>query len=343
MIPLDPTRRGPLADKLIAGLRERVVGQPEAITAVADALQLHEAGMNAPGRPICNLLFLGPTGCGKTRVVEATAECFVGNPRAVIKIDCGEFQHSHEVAKLIGSPPGYLGHRETSPRLAQQVIDQHYTADCRIGLMLFDEIEKASDALWNILLGILDKGVCTMGDNRVTDFSRAMIFMTGNVGSAEMASLQATPFAFVRQQDRIGKTGTTERVGLQAARRKFTPEFINRIDRIVVFKALGPSELAAILELELRAVGARLAATNRQFSFVVSDAARRHLLEQGTDARYGARHLKRAIERLVVQPLACLIASEQVGAGDRVRLDHVAGAGAFTFDRECEALVVRAA
>src|SRR5205809_4651842 len=148
--------------------------------------------MNHPELPTGNCLFLGPTGSGKTRIVEATAEALVKNPRSVIKIDCAEFQHSHEIAKLIGSPPGYLGHRETHPLLSQEVLNQYHTDTTKISFVLFDEIEKASDALWNLLLGILDKGVLTLGDNRKVDFSRALIFMKSNLSAGELGSIMRT-------------------------------------------------------------------------------------------------------------------------------------------------------
>ena len=204
--------------------------------------------MNAPGRPIGNFLFLGPTGSGKTRIVEATAETLLKNPRAVIKIDCAEFQHSHEIAKLIGSPPGYLGHRETHPLLSQEVLNQYQTEKMKVSFVLFDEIEKASDALWNLLLGILDKATLTLGDNRKVDFSRAMIFMTSNLGASEMSSIMAPKLGFRSADARIKATtgvfdekmtGKIARSGVEAARRKFTPEFMNRLDKIVTFSPLG--------------------------------------------------------------------------------------------------------
>src|SRR5246127_2723628 len=183
---LDPTRRGSEAEDFERNLRRRIVGQEDAIQKMTEIYQMFLAGLNAPGRPVGNLLFLGPTGPGKTRVVEAVAETLFGEPRACIKIDCAEFQHSHEIAKLIGSPPGYLGHRETHPLLTQQAIDQWQTEKLKLSLLLFDEIEKASDALWQLLLGILDKATLTLGDNRRVDMSCCMIFMTSNLGAAEM-------------------------------------------------------------------------------------------------------------------------------------------------------------
>src|ERR1700716_3637244 len=193
---LDPSKTGRDATQLESGLRKLIVGQDEAIQQIVNIYQMHLTGMTAPGRPIGNFLFLGPTGSGKTRIVEATAEVLLKNPRAVIKIDCAEFQHSHEIAKLIGSPPGYLGHRETHALLSQEALNQHHTDKTKLSFVLFDEIEKASDALWNLLLGILDKGVLTLGDNRRVDFSSTMIFLTSNLGAAEMSSLLSPRLGF---------------------------------------------------------------------------------------------------------------------------------------------------
>src|SRR5579872_1604658 len=195
-IPLDPGKTGREAVSLENSLRRMIVGQDEAIQQIVNIYQMNLTGMSAPGRPIGNFLFLGPTGSGKTRIVEATAEALIKNARAVIKIDCAEFQHSHEIAKLIGSPPGYLGHRETHPLLSQEVLSQYHSETCKLSFVLFDEIEKASDALWNLPLGILDKGTLTLGDNRKVDFSRAMIFMTSNLGASEMSALMNPKVGF---------------------------------------------------------------------------------------------------------------------------------------------------
>src|SRR5207244_3523540 len=178
---LNPTLQSPDVRDFETALRQRVVGQDRPIRRLARVFQVYKSGLSAPGRPIVNLLLLGPTGSGKTRLVEAAAEVLFGDPRAVVKIDCAEFQHSHEIAKLIGSPPGYLGHRETQPMITQEVLEQHYTEKLKLSLVLFDEIEKASDALWQLLLGILDKGTLTLGDNRRVDFSHNLIFLTSNL------------------------------------------------------------------------------------------------------------------------------------------------------------------
>src|SRR5271166_1311394 len=201
-VPLDPSRTGREAEGLETNLRKMIVGQDEAIEQIVNIFQMHLTGMSAPGRPVGNFLFLGPTGSGKTRIVEATAEALIKNPRAVIKIDCAEFQHSHEIAKLIGSPPGYLGHRETHPLLSQEVLNQYHTETVKISFVLFDEIEKASDALWNLLLGILDKATLTLGDNRKVDFSSTMVFLTSNLGASEMSSLMNPKLGFLVQSDR---------------------------------------------------------------------------------------------------------------------------------------------
>ena len=186
---LDPSRRSNDARDFEAALRRKIVGQDQAIEKVAEIYQMFLAGLNAPGRPVGNLLFLGPTGSGKTRVVEAVAESLFGDAKACIKIDCAEFQHSHEIAKLIGSPPGYLGHRETHPLLTQEALNQWHTEKLKLSILLFDEIEKASDSLWQLLLGILDKATLTLGDNRRVDLSSCIIIMTSNLGAAEMNGL----------------------------------------------------------------------------------------------------------------------------------------------------------
>src|ERR1700675_838037 len=350
---LDPTLTGRDAEELEAGLRRKIVGQDEAIEQIVNIYQTFLAGMCSPGRPIGNLLFLGPTGSGKTRLVEAAAETLAGDARAMIKIDCAEFQHSHEIAKLIGSPPGYLGHRETHPLLSQEVLNQYHTEKIKLSFVLFDEIEKASDALWNLLLGILDKGTLTLGDNRRVDFSRALIFMTSNLGATEMSALTNPRLGFhAGETSRQSQNGTMDdklsakigRSGIDAARRKFTPEFINRLDKIVTFKPLGSAELKKILDIELNMVQQRIfnTAPEKSFVFKASDGAKGFLLQEGTDLKYGARHLKRAIERLLVQPMSNLIATDQVRGGDCVFVDFDSEHKMLNFVKEAEGLAVHA-
>src|SRR5205807_1069153 len=232
---LDPNRRSSDAQDFETALRRKIVGQDPAVEKVVEIYQMFLAGLNAPSRPVGNLLFLGPTGSGKTRVVEAMAESIFGDAGACIKIDCAEFQHSHEIAKLIGSPPGYLGHRETHPLLTQEALDQWHTEKLKLSILLFDEIEKASDALWQLLLGILDKATLTLGDNRRVDLSQCIIIMTSNLGACEMSSLVQGSLGFAPKPNVLDASfdEKIDRTAVEAARRKFTPEFMNRIDKAV--------------------------------------------------------------------------------------------------------------
>ena len=257
---LDPNRRSNDAGEFDAALRRRIVGQQQAVEKVVEIYQMFLAGLNAPGRPVGNLLFLGPTGSGKTRVVEAMAESLFGDARACIKIDCAEFQHSHEIAKLIGSPPGYLGHRETHPLLTQEALNQWYTEKLKLSILLFDEIEKASDSLWQLLLGILDKATLTLGDNRRVDLSQCIIIMTSNLGASEMTSLVDGGFGFAPKAVEVDQSfdDKIQRTAVEAARRKFTPEFMNRLDKIVTSQPLGSAELKKILDIELNLVQQRM-------------------------------------------------------------------------------------
>lgn len=340
---LDPTRRSNAAQDFETALRRKIVGQDAAIEKMAEIYQMFLAGLNPPGRPIGNLLFLGPTGSGKTRVVEAVAESLFGDPRACIKIDCAEFQHSHEIAKLIGSPPGYLGHRETHPLLTQEALNQWHTEKLKLSILLFDEIEKASDALWQLLLGILDKATLTLGDNRRVDLSQCLIVMTSNLGASEMNELinGSMGFAQTPAQTDNKLDQKIDRTAVEAARRKFSPEFMNRIDKIVVFRTLRVEHLQQILEIELGLVQQRIlqATGNQQFVFSCTTNVKEFLLLEGTDLKYGARHLKRAIERHIVFPLANLVATGQVKLGDYIRID-LDGQGRMTFIKEAEGALV---
>ena len=336
---LDPHRRSNDAGEFETALHRRIVGQDPAVEKVVEIYQMFLAGLNPPGRPVGNLLFLGPTGSGKTRVVEAMAEALFGDARACIKIDCAEFQHSHEIAKLIGSPPGYLGHRETHPLLTQEALNQWFTEKLKLSILLFDEIEKASDSLWQLLLGILDKATLTLGDNRRVDLSQCIIIMTSNLGAGEMMNLADGGFGFAPQAFEVDEKfdDKIQRTAVEAAQRKFTPEFMNRIDKVVVFKTLRDQHLSQILDIELGMVQQRvlMAAGTNQFVFNCTSAVKEFLLKEGTDPRYGARHLKRAIERNLVFPLANLVATGQVKLGDFVRID-MASENQMIFVKEAE-------
>lgn len=334
---LDPDQKSPRAQDFEERLSARIVGQERAVRRMSGLYQIFLAGMNPPARPIGTMLFLGPTGSGKTRVIEAAAEVLFGDTNGVVKIDCAEFQHSHEIAKLIGSPPGYLGHRETSPMLTQENLDRTHTEDLKLTLVLFDEIEKASDALWQLLLGILDKATLTLGDNRRVDFSKCMVIMTSNLGAREMAELITGGIGFAPGKGAKNPHDTEVdqkiyRTAVEAARRKFSPEFMNRIDKVVVFRSLKEHHLRAILDLELQSVQDRIMmSAGTKFVFQCSDDAKNMLLEEGIDYKYGARHLKRAVERFLVYPLSNLVATGQIGLGDLVQVGLNKGERKLTF------------
>jgi ATP-dependent Clp protease ATP-binding subunit ClpB len=340
---LDPTRRSNDAREFDNALRRRIVGQDQAVEKVVEIYQMFLAGLNPPGRPVGNLLFLGPTGSGKTRVVEAMAEALFGDARACIKIDCAEFQHSHEIAKLIGSPPGYLGHRETHPLLTQEALNQWHTDTLKLSILLFDEIEKASDSLWQLLLGILDKATLTLGDNRRVDLSQCIIIMTSNLGASEMSNMVDGGLGFSPKSVQVDAAfdDKINRSAVDAARRKFSPEFMNRIDKSVVFRTLRSEHLQQILEIELGMVQQRIlmASAMNQFVFSCTPKVKSFLLHEGTDPKYGARHLKRAIERHIVFQLANLVATGQVKLGDFIRID-MSPEGKLMFIKEAENAMV---
>jgi ATP-dependent Clp protease ATP-binding subunit ClpA len=345
-ILLDPDQKSPRAQSFEDRLSAFIVGQERAVRRMSGLFQIYLAGMNNPARPVGTMLFLGPTGSGKTRVVEAAAQVLFGDPHAVVKIDCAEFQHSHEIAKLIGSPPGYLGHRETSPMLTQENLDKAHTEDTKITFVLFDEIEKASDSLWQLLLGILDKATLTLGDNRRVDFSKTVVIMTSNLGAREMSDMISGGIGFAP-----GKSGKNPeddeidskiyRTALEAAKRKFSPEFMNRIDKVVVFRSLKEHHLREILNIELRSVQERITeSAGTKFVFECTTEAKEFLLGEGIDLKYGARHLKRAIERFLVYPLSNLVATEQVETGDLVLVDFNADDERLIFSKQSGRMIV---
>lgn len=322
--PLDATRHGEAAREIESVLRAKVVGQDDAVDAVVELYQIFLAGMCSPDRPVGNLLFLGPTGSGKTYVVEALADALFGNAHAFVKVNCAEFQQQHEIAKLIGSPPGYVGHGQTPPLLTQDALNHWHREDLKLTLLLFDEIEKASEALWQLLLGILDRATLTLGDNSHVDLSHCLIFMTSNLGASEMSSLAEGGMGFAAQAIAVDSSFDQKisRTALEAARKKFSPEFMNRLDKVVVFKTLRPEQLVQILELELAKVQQRItnAVGQSHFTFVCAPEVKQWLLKEGTDPKYGARHLKRVIERNLVYGLANLVATGQIQGGDRIEV-----------------------
>jgi ATP-dependent Clp protease ATP-binding subunit ClpA len=343
---LDPDQKSPRAADFEDTLSAFIVGQERAVRRLSGLFQIYLAGLNNPSRPIGTLLFLGPTGSGKTRVVEAASEILFGEQHAVVKIDCAEFQHSHEIAKLIGSPPGYLGHRETSPMLTQENLDRYHTEENKLTFVLFDEIEKASDSLWQLLLGILDKATLTLGDNRRVDFSKTIVVMTSNLGAREMSEMISGGIGFApakgsKNQNDSDVDLKIYRTALEASKRKFSPEFMNRIDKVVVFRSLKEHHLRQILEIELSAVQNRITnSAGTKFAFTCSTDAKEFLLHEGIDFKYGARHLKRAIERYLVYPLSNLVATEQVQNGDIVSVDFDEGNNKLLFSKQSGGMIL---
>ncbi len=345
-ILLNPDKKSSRAKEYEDNLTALIVGQERAVRRLSGLYQIYLAGMQNPTKPIGTMLFLGPTGSGKTRVVEASAGVLFDDEHAVVKIDCAEFQHSHEIAKLIGSPPGYLGHRETSPMLTQENLDKSHTEDTKLTFVLFDEIEKASDSLWQLLLGILDKATLTLGDNRSVDFSNTIVIMTSNLGAREMSDMISGGIGFAptkanNNPDDNEIDTKIYRTALEAAKRKFSPEFMNRIDKVVVFRSLKEHHLRKILDIELAAVQDRITeSAGTKFVFECSDPAKEMLLQEGIDLKYGARHLKRSIERFLVYPLSNLVATQQLETGDIVSVDYDEEEEKLTFSKQAGKMIV---
>ncbi len=310
------------ADDLASLLASMVVGQPNMIDALVPCVEMFQAGLAPESRPVGVFLLLGPTGTGKTRTVEALAEALHGNAKSLLKIDCGEYQMEHEVAKLIGAPPGYLGHRETQPALTQQKLTSVASEKCGLSIILFDEIEKAAPSMARLMLGLLDRGILRLGDNTQVNFEKTIIFMTSNLGAREMMREIAPELGFQSAvaADPGEVAGKLERVAMSAVKRKFSPEFVNRIDHVITYQPLDAVSFAAIVDHEVdrlqRHVVSRLGP--RAFDVDVPYVVRQWLVARGTSAEYGARELKRTIHRNLTQPLATMVARGEVDPGSCV-------------------------
>lgn len=323
--PIDPA--GLLSDH-VAHLEQRIVGQTEAIARIIPYVHMHQAGLAPEGRPVGVFLLLGPTGTGKTKTVEALAESLHGNEKTLLRVDCGEFQMEHEVAKLIGAPPGYLGHRETQPMLNQQKLNAATSEYSSLSIVLFDEIEKAAGSLQRLLLGVLDKAALKLGDNSTVSFERSLIFMTSNLGAKAMMRELNPDFGFQAMAGSGGgetedHTGKLQKIGLSAVKRKFSPEFVNRIDSVITYSPLSKQALTTIVDYQLSDLQAHINRRlgPRAFRLLVTKAARQFLLQMGTSVEYGARELKRTILRHLTQPLAALVSAGRVDPGARVSID----------------------
>ena len=325
MQALDTHKRSKEAQFVFDTLKRKVVGQEEAVRILVDIVESYQAGFTEQGRPAGNALFLGPTGSGKTHTVEMLCKGLFGDERACIKIDCGEFQHSHEISRLVGSPPGYLGHRETHPVFTDEALAQFHTEKLKLSVVLFDEIEKASDALWNLMLGILDKAILTLGDNRKVDFSKVIILMTSNLGSKQMETTIDGGMGYNTPEVSLSSVeGKIDTVVKDAAKRHFSPEFYNRINHVAVFRTLTEEQIKEVLEIELGQLQTRLLFNSKvKFFYHVLPLAKAKLIKEGFSKKYGARNLKRAIDQRVLTPLARLVASGQVMERDVLLIEDV--------------------
>jgi ATP-dependent Clp protease ATP-binding subunit ClpA len=320
-------------------LAAKLVGQPDAIDTIVPYVRMYQANLAPAGRPVGVFLLLGPTGTGKTRTVESLAAVLHGSEKKLLKIDCGEFQMEHEVARLVGAPPGYLGHRETQPMITQQKLNAATSERCGLSLVLFDEIEKAASSLGRLLLGVLDKGILHLGDNTAVNFENSLIFLTSNLGAREMMREIRPEFGFPGASGggaRAGLARKLERIGMVAVRKKFSPEFVNRIDAVITYQPLDAAALGAILDQQLEEfqshVHSRLGADG--FSIEVSPEGRQYLLREGTSAEYGARELKRTLHRQVIQPMAAMVAAGAIQPGCTVRVTYCEASDALAIEAD---------
>jgi CheY-like chemotaxis protein/ATP-dependent protease Clp ATPase subunit len=307
---------------LVTLLSQKVVGQSAATKAIVPYVYMYQSGLAPMNRPAGVFLLLGPTGTGKTKTVEAIAELLHGDEKKILKIDCGEFQMEHETAKLVGAPPGYLGHRETTPLLTQQQLTEVTSRDCDLALVLFDEIEKAAHSITKLLLGILDKGILRLGDNTIVDFEKSLIFFTSNLGAREMMKEISPNIGFQSATAKSAADLTTrlESIALGAVRKRFSPEFVNRIDAVVTYNPLNAEAIESILEHDLQMLQAHVNQRlgDRYFSIEIAQDAKEFLLGRGVSQEYGARELKRTIHRQLTQPLATMVARGEIRPGAQV-------------------------
>lgn len=316
--------------KLRETLKDTVIGQEGALDLILPYVDMWNATMTPPSRPAGVFLLLGPTGTGKTHTVEALAEALHGHKRHVLRVDCGEFQLEHEVAKLIGAPPGYLGHRETHPMISQQKLNAAASENCALSLVLFDEIEKAAPSMTRLLLGLMDKAVLKLGDNTTVNFERSLVFFTSNLGAEEMRRAQEGGWGF--GESAVGKAVVD--IGIRAVKKHFSPEFVNRIDETVVYKPLGKEEFGRIFDLLVEEYNEFLGRRRgiMRFQVTFSSAAKKAVLKEGVDKVYGARNLRRVLTRRVWQKIAARVEEFGQPGGETLRVG-VGRNGEFVFEK----------
>ncbi len=336
---LDIYKQSPEAARFEAILKAHLVGQRQASATLVGLYDTLQANISNAQRPIC-WLFMGPTGVGKTQSAHALSQALFGRPDAFFKLDCGEIQHEHEISKVIGAPPGYLGHQTTPLLWTQKIIDKYSTPAVPWSIVLLDEIEKAHPYFYNLMLGAMDKGILHLGNNDFIDFKKTIFIMTSNLGAREMQATVRGKIGFYPEKPNPAKL---DQISINAAKKRFSPEFMNRLDKVIIFEQLSQDDLAGILERELHMLNGHTKYESvRKFVFECTPTMKAFLIGAGFDLVYGARPLQRAIRRWIEAPLARLVNSGALQDGDKVRIDYNPTTGIFEFLRKPDFFILSA-